>query len=202
MAGIIVGVAHFVSSQNSVWLKMILYLFGGVNASSIDTTLIAEYAYRALSLSLAPLLCLCWAHVAAEHAWFNPLHTPLSTVILRNPLFMLLGKIAVPFLLSHTLLTCLVLNSNGLTGRLYALQGTTSSILTLFAAQDIIEFTEYSSKWLGSTGKLCQLYFVVLSFSTLGAVVLSMAVLQPVLRYFRDRLMCKFSVAKQWRDLL
>ena len=47
MAGIIVGVAHFVSSQNSVWLKMILYLFGGVNASSIDTTLIAEYAYRA-----------------------------------------------------------------------------------------------------------------------------------------------------------
>ena len=115
---------------------------------------------------------------------------------------MLLGKIALPFLLSHTLITALVLNSNSLSGGFSALHGATSNLITVFGAQESIEYTSYTSEWAGSTDSLFRLYFLVLPFSALGATLLSMAVLQPLLRYSRDRLMSEFSVAKQWRDLL
>ena len=76
-----------------------LRAIGVASTDDLSYTLTAEYSYRFLSQCLAPLAVLCVAHLASAAGWHhpnNPMHYVLCHMVIRSPIFMLIGRLGCP----------------------------------------------------------------------------------------------------------
>ena len=174
-----------------------------------STTLTAEYAFRYLSQCLAPVAVLRVGVLSTTYPLHIPLHYLLSQVIIRNPLFMLLGRLGVPFLLIHALVSALVIRAGFLTtitttATVSATTAATTATATATASAAALGLTPspYTYMWTGSVAHLAWLYVSTLMIAIAVSLVIALVLERPIRRYTKDIVMDRFGVARQWRDLL
>jgi len=183
------------STQESSWFQWTLRVLRVASRDEVAHSLSAEFAFRFLSQCLAPVAALCLAHLASSPGWHNPAHYLLCHVLIRNPLFTLLGRLSVPFLLFHPLVAAVTLRSGLLVPSTLTSTGVSSGTT--------ITTTTYAYTW-GSNGvpSLFCLYVATLAAAAAVSLVVALLVERPLWRYCKDNLMERFGVARQFRELL
>ena len=190
--------SYFLSTQESAWFINTLTFLGFVSRKDLSSTVSVELIHRYLSQCLAPVAVFCIALLSSTNKWHSPLHYVLCHVVLRNPLFMLLSQLCVPFFISHVLVVSLVLRA----GALSPVDIGTKDSGNVSMSRPEPGLSPYGYLWEGNVTNLIWLYFLSLAGALSLSLILALFVQRPIRRYLKDSVMERFEVGRLWGDLL